>query len=219
MKLKKIALISCVVFLMVSIFSGCGATTGKEKNMNNKFVNYYNEDEKYDRRSISYENGKLSFVKDKLDDKHIHDGRAGEYRHTTIKLKNGCSLFYPETDFNKAFLNSNDNIIKDDENEFIASNLNRFISVKKMSGTWDENKEQFINSMEDKDVIDATKDAEYPRLEKYVFYYGMVTDSNGRELIGMHCLFEKKGVIYSFVFGGTGNFEDIKIDGKYIIDK
>ncbi len=217
MKHKKIALISCVVLLMVSIFSGCGAATGKENNMDNKFVNYYNEDEKYDRRSIFYENGKLSFVKDKLDDKHILDGRAGEYHNVTLKLKNGCSLFYPETDTNKAFLKSNDNVVKDDENEFIASNSNRFASVKKLSGNWDENKEQFIKSMEGKDVIDATKDAEYPRLEKYVFYYGMVTDNSGRELLGMHCLFEKKGVIYSFTFGGTGNFEDIKIDGESII--
>ena len=75
-----------------------------------------------------------------------------------------------------------------------------------------------MKSLEDKDVIDATKDAEYPRLDNYVFYYGMVTDSNGRELVGMHCLFQKKGVIYSFVFGGTGNFEDIKIDGESIIE-
>ena len=216
MKLKKIALLSCVVLLMVSVFSGCNGI-GKVKKMGNKFVDYYNEDEKYDRRSIFYENGKLSFVKDKLDDKHILDGRAGEYHYVALKLKNGCSLFYPETDTNKAFLNSKDNVIKDDENEFIASNSNRFISVKKMSGSWDENKEQFIKNLEDKDVIDATKDAKYPRLDKYVFYYGMVTDNNGRELLGMHCLFQKKGVIYNFVFGRTGNFEDIKIDGESII--
>lgn len=217
MKLKKIALISCVVLLMVSIFSGCGAATGKENNMDNKFVNYYNEDEKYDRRSIFYENGKLSFVKDKLDDKHIHDGRAGEYRNVELILKNGFCFWYAETEFNKSLLSNKDNIIKDDENEFIVSNSNRFISVKKLSGNLDENKEQFIKSMEGKDVVDATKDTEFPKADNYVFYYGMVTDYKGRELLGMHCLFEKNGVIYSFIFGGTGNFEDIKVDGESII--
>lgn len=213
MKRKKTALLCLLISLFSLVIAGCNRTPGKEKSMHNIFVDYYNEDKKGDKRSIFYENGKFSFVNDELDDNNILDGRNGEFRYNRIELKNGYVLRYAETTNNDNLFGNRNNIKKDNDTEFSAVSSNRFLSIDKLQINWNEKSKEFVDSMKDTDCVDVTQKIKITKADKYILYYGMVCDNQGNSLIGMNCLFEYNGVVYNFIYGGNGNYEDIKIDG------
>lgn len=174
--------------------------------MDAKTLEMFKNDKYYDRKSLVFENGILSEVKDAADRENVPEGRFGEFMSKKVKTKLGVTLRLPVTKSSKSLENAVE--AENSDREYRIETDDRFLSIEKLSLSAPSEAEAELSA--DCDLVKTAED-DYSR-------FGFVRTTKGETMIGIVNLICRSGdEVYLLKYAGTGNFTDIRMEYDEIL--
>lgn len=172
--------------------------------MDAKTLEMFKNDKYYDRKSLVFENGVLSEVKDELDRENVPEGRLGEFMSITVKAKPGVAIRLPVTKKSESLETAVE--AENSDRAYRIETLDRYLSFEKISATDISTAEGELSS--DGDLVRVCDST----------YFGFVKTFDGASMIGVvKVVCRQNGEVYILKYAGLGNFTDIRMEFDEIL--
>lgn len=160
------------------------------------------KDRLYDGKSLIWGNGMLRQISDSSDSSKLHEGRFGEFPYKIIKTNMGVCLQIPEVKSNLSLCRAA--ALINDENIYLAVTKERILRLERTVVHEAKAEDGNLRKTDDKEEE----------------YEGFIDSGDNGVMAGRIIFLDGKDhTMYKFIYAGTGNYTDIKMEYEIILKR